>query len=61
VKLMQPLQHPNIIRYLDSFIGENELIIVTEWAQQGDLKRLIKIAKHQQIPFDEYKIWEFMF
>lgn len=45
VKLMQPLDHPNIIKYLDSFIHNNELIIVTEWAEKGDLKRLLKTAQ----------------
>ena len=43
VKLMQPLDHPNIIKYIDSFIYNNELIIVTEWAERGDLKKLMKI------------------
>ena len=28
--------------FLDSFIYNNELLIVTEWAEKGDLKRLIK-------------------
>jgi serine/threonine protein kinase len=40
---MQPLDHAHIIRYIDSFIFNNELLIATEWAEKGDLKRLIKM------------------
>lgn len=57
---MQPLDHPNIIKYLDSFIFNNELIIVAEWAEKGDLKRLVRIHKEDETPFEELKIWEFM-
>lgn len=60
VELMKPLDHPNIIKYIDSFIHNNELIIVTEWAEKGDLKRLIKIQQQEETPFEEIRIWEYM-
>ena len=57
---MKPLDHPNIIKYVDSFIHNNELIIVTEWAEKGDLKKLIKEHEGDELPFDEPKIWDYM-
>ena len=58
---MQPLDHPNIIKYLDSFIHNNELIIATEWAEKGDLKKLIKNAQSDDNPFEEISIWGYMY
>jgi len=61
VKLMQPLDHPNIIKYKDSFIYNNELMIVTEWAEKGDLKKLMKIHQNEEALFDEQKIWSYIY
>jgi serine/threonine protein kinase len=44
VKLLQSVNHPHIIQYLDSFITNNELFIAVEWAEKGDLKRIIRRA-----------------
>ena len=42
VNLLKRVNHPNIIKYLDSFISQNELYIAVEWADKGDVKRLLK-------------------
>ena len=60
VSLLESLRHPNIINYLDSFIEENELLIAIEWAEKGDLKRVIKRAQSDELPIDELKVWEYM-
>jgi NIMA (never in mitosis gene a)-related kinase len=59
VRLLQSLDHPNIIRYMDSFICNNDLIIVYEWAAAGDLKRQLRKAQERGVGFEERVIWKY--
>jgi serine/threonine protein kinase len=61
VRLLESLEHPNIIKYLDSFIEDNQLFIAIEWAEKGDLKKLIKKAMSDELTIDERKIWEYLY
>ena len=59
VHLLQTLQHPNIIRYLDSFIAyPNSLGIVIEWATGGDLRKHLSNIAKKNIKLPEPVIWK---
>jgi NIMA (never in mitosis gene a)-related kinase len=59
VALLQAVtDHPNIISYLDSFLDDNHLVIVLEWAGAGDLKRQIGKAQQKSARFDEGLVWK---
>ena len=59
VRLLQSLDHPNIIRYMDSFITDNDLVIAVEWAAAGDLKRQLRKAQERGVGFEERIIWKY--
>lgn len=59
--LLQRLQHPNIVRLFDSFMEENDLYLVLELADGGDLHRTIAAYREQGRQFEELEIWRFMY
>jgi serine/threonine protein kinase len=58
VQLLQSLNHRNIIHYLDSFACHpNTLVIVLEWATDGDLQHHLKRIKSRGGSLPEPVIW----
>lgn len=45
IKILQTLNHPNIIKYHESFVYKKSICIITEFAENGDLQKKIKDVK----------------
>lgn len=58
IKILQQLNHTNIIKYYETFIEKNCQYIVMEYAGGGDLLKIIKKRKLSNNFFAEEQIWE---
>jgi NIMA (never in mitosis gene a)-related kinase len=61
VNLLKSLNHLTIVRYLDSFTDNNELVIVLELAPHGDLAGLCRTLKESDRSLTESQIWAIIF
>lgn len=59
VDLLRRLHHPNIVRYIDSFLSKNNesLCIAMEYCDGGDLASQIKNAKRKLFSEDKVLHW----
>lgn len=57
--LLQRLHHPHIVRLVDSFMEGNDLYLVLELADGGDLHRTIQATGAQRRRFDEMDVWRY--
>ena len=57
--LLQSFNNSNIIYLYDSFMDETDLCLILELADGGDLSKLIKSYKDQNLRFLELDIWRF--
>ena len=57
VKLMEKLEHEHITRYVESFIQDNDMFIVVEWVEKGDLKDYIMRVRELNEYIPEMRIW----
>lgn len=59
IRLLRKLDHPNIIRLTESFYANNELFIVLEYANAGDLSKMLDYCRKKQTALTEKNVWNF--
>lgn len=57
VNLLKNLNHPNIVEYKESFLTPNQLVIIMEYCEVGDLAYHIKRMQQKNEQFSEMEIF----
>jgi len=57
VNLLKNLKHPNIVEYKESFLTPNQLVIIMEYCEVGDLAYHIKRKQQKGEAFSEMEIF----
>ena len=57
IELLEKLDHPNIVKYVDHFKANDQVYIELEWAGSGDLKNQISEYARRKVVPDEATIW----
>lgn len=58
VQILASLRHPYIVKYFDSFLASNNLNIIMEYCEGGDLETFMK--KQLGKPLSETRIWKIL-
>lgn len=51
--ILKQISHTNIVKYIDSFETQNNVYLVEEFCNEGDLVQLIKSRKNKCLPEQE--------
>lgn len=57
VKLLRKLDHKHIIRYFESFLSADNLYIVMEYAEKGDLATAMQHKRNLNQKYREVELW----
>ena len=58
IKLLENLDHPNIITYFSSFSEDGNFYIITEYLNGGSLQDILKLSKENGKCISEEKLWD---
>eukprot|EP01043_Picozoa_sp_COSAG02_P024856 COSAG02_NODE_1375_length_13001_cov_3.495272_7_plen_803_part_00 len=59
VALLRSLEHPRVVRYIESFVDSAGLNIVMEWAARGDLQAKIRSVKSKSKRLTEQAVFRY--
>ena len=58
INLLQNLTHPNLVQFISSFFDENNIYIIMEFCQYGDLYSLLQSVRKKKVYINEDIIWD---
>lgn len=59
ISVFKSIHHPNLIQYIESFIHKDKLIIIMEYADGGDLSRVVQKHRESKEYINESTIWKY--